>query len=67
MPVADTTRTTDQPAAVQPGTAAWSDLLRGANGVLQRERLVLQPPQPILMPFNPARQIENELDTRLTS
>jgi MFS family permease len=34
MPVADTTRTTGQPAAVQPGTAAWSDLLRGANGVL---------------------------------
>jgi len=37
MPVADTThatRTTDQPAAAQPGTAAWSDLLRGRNGVL---------------------------------
>jgi hypothetical protein len=29
-------------------------------------RLLLQPPQPILMPLNPGRQLENELNTRLT-
>jgi hypothetical protein len=37
MPVADSTHAThtaDQPAAVQPGTAAWSGLLQGTNGVL---------------------------------
>src|SRR5882757_7651156 len=42
MPVADSTHATqtiaqpaaDQPPAVQPGTAAWSDLLQGTNGVL---------------------------------
>jgi hypothetical protein len=31
-----------------------------------RARLLLQPLQPILMPLNPGRQLENELDTRLT-
>ena len=37
MPVADSTHAThtaDQLAAVQPGTAAWSDLLQCTNGVL---------------------------------
>lgn len=37
MPVAETTATTvtpDQPSALQPATAAWSDLLRGKNGLI---------------------------------
>jgi len=34
MPVADTTHASDQLSAGQPGTAAWSDLLRGKNGFL---------------------------------
>src|SRR5436309_1019455 len=29
-------------------------------------RLILQPPQPILVQFNPAREIKNELNTRHT-
>jgi MFS family permease len=34
MPVADTPHASDQLSAGQPGTAAWSDLLRGKNGFL---------------------------------
>ncbi|MFK4442984.1 hypothetical protein ABH944_003233 [Caballeronia udeis] len=34
IPAVPTTHSTVQPPAVQPGTAAWSDLLRGGNGVL---------------------------------
>ena len=46
-------------SSADPSTAAWSSCANPAAPAPQ-------PPQPILVPLNPAREIENELNTRLT-